>query len=77
MLTSLVHLEYPAVLDSYLFGSLGAMVVRKDTTGIELFFAHNTDSFVRHVPFGLFVLLLITSYRLSVPCPATERSPSV
>jgi hypothetical protein len=47
-LTYLLCLDFPAVDDSFLFGSLGAMVVRKDNDGIELFFAHNTQSFVRH-----------------------------
>ncbi|KAJ5747387.1 uncharacterized protein N7511_009083 [Penicillium nucicola] len=38
--------RYPAVADSFIAGSLGALIVRKDAHGIELFFAHNTESFV-------------------------------
>ncbi|KAJ5312425.1 hypothetical protein N7508_003255 [Penicillium antarcticum] len=37
---------YPAVADSFISGSLGALIVRKDVYGVELFFAHNTESFV-------------------------------
>ncbi|CAG7919047.1 unnamed protein product [Penicillium olsonii] len=38
-------LEHPVVVESILFGSIGVMVVKKTNSGIELYFAHNTDSF--------------------------------
>ncbi|KGO77589.1 Peptidase T2, asparaginase 2 [Penicillium italicum] len=37
--------EHSAVSNSILFGALGVVVVKKDNSGIELYFAHNTDSF--------------------------------
>ncbi|KAJ5782934.1 hypothetical protein N7457_004708 [Penicillium paradoxum] len=37
--------EHPAVSNSVLFGALGVLVVKKSNSGIELYFAHNTDSF--------------------------------
>ncbi|CAG8909259.1 unnamed protein product [Penicillium egyptiacum] len=38
-------LEHSAVRNSVLFGSLGVVIVKKTNSGIELYFAHNTDSF--------------------------------
>ncbi|KAK4870504.1 hypothetical protein LT330_004852 [Penicillium expansum] len=37
--------EHSAVSNSILFGALGVVVVKKNNSGIELYFAHNTDSF--------------------------------
>ncbi|CAP95541.1 Pc21g06440 [Penicillium rubens Wisconsin 54-1255] len=37
--------EHAAVSNSVLFGALGVVVVKKTNYGIELYFAHNTDSF--------------------------------
>ncbi|CAG8331591.1 unnamed protein product [Penicillium salamii] len=38
-------LEHPVVANSFLFGAIGVMVVKKTNSGVELYFAHNTDSF--------------------------------
>lgn len=32
--------------NSVLFGALGVVIVKKTNSAIELYFAHNTDSFV-------------------------------
>ncbi|KAJ5952253.1 uncharacterized protein N7479_010666, partial [Penicillium vulpinum] len=37
--------EHTAVSNSILFGALGVLIVKKNNSGIELYFAHNTDSF--------------------------------
>ncbi|KAJ5496851.1 hypothetical protein N7463_008838 [Penicillium fimorum] len=37
--------EHTAVSNSILFGALGVVIVKKNNYGIELYFAHNTDSF--------------------------------
>ncbi|KAJ5177942.1 uncharacterized protein N7500_000641 [Penicillium coprophilum] len=37
--------EHTAVSNSILFGALGVVIVKKNNHGIELYFAHNTDSF--------------------------------
>jgi taspase (threonine aspartase 1) len=37
--------EHAAVSNSVLFGALGVVIVKKNNYGIELYFAHNTDSF--------------------------------
>ncbi|OQD63993.1 hypothetical protein PENPOL_c008G07382 [Penicillium polonicum] len=37
--------EHSAVSNSILFGALGVVIVKKNNFGIELYFAHNTDSF--------------------------------
>ncbi|KAJ5817803.1 hypothetical protein N7447_007811 [Penicillium robsamsonii] len=37
--------EHSAVSNSILFGALGVVIVKKNNYGIELYFAHNTDSF--------------------------------
>ncbi|OQD96054.1 hypothetical protein PENSOL_c017G07015 [Penicillium solitum] len=37
--------EHSAVRNSILFGALGVVIVKKNNFGIELYFAHNTDSF--------------------------------
>lgn len=42
-------LEHPVVANSFLFGAIGVMVVKKTNSGVELYFAHNTDSFVSAV----------------------------
>ena len=39
-------LGHPAVTDSFLFGAIGVMVVKKTNSAMELYFAHNTESFV-------------------------------
>ncbi|KAJ5361171.1 Peptidase T2 asparaginase 2 [Penicillium brevicompactum] len=36
---------HPAVTDSFLFGAIGVMVVKKTNSAMELYFAHNTESF--------------------------------
>ncbi|KAJ5356307.1 hypothetical protein N7517_010916, partial [Penicillium concentricum] len=37
--------EHTAVSNSILFGALGVVIVKKNNYGVELYFAHNTDSF--------------------------------
>lgn len=46
-------LEHSAVSNSVLFGALGVVIVKKNNSGIELYFAHNTDSFVSISLFSL------------------------
>jgi taspase (threonine aspartase 1) len=41
-------LGHTAVVNSVLFGAIGVVVVKKNNSGMELYFAHNTDSFVSH-----------------------------
>ncbi len=43
-------LGHPSVKNSYSAGGIGVLGVKKTTDGIWLYFAHNTDSFVSHVP---------------------------
>lgn len=38
------------VSNSILFGALGVLVVKKNNSGMELYFAHNTESFVSYLP---------------------------
>lgn len=49
-------LDHTAVANSILFGALGVLVVKKNNSGIELYFAHNTESFVSTMSFLLYIL---------------------
>lgn len=40
--------DHTVVANSILFGALGVLVVKKNNSGMELYFAHNTDSFVSY-----------------------------
>ncbi|KAL8904636.1 MAG: hypothetical protein Q9171_006982 [Xanthocarpia ochracea] len=48
--TNHLFLGHPSVKNSYSTGGIGVLGVKKTTDGIWLYFAHNTDSFVSHVP---------------------------
>lgn len=41
-----LHLGHPSVKHGSSAGAIGILGVKKDTDGIHLYFAHNTDSFV-------------------------------
>jgi taspase (threonine aspartase 1) len=46
-------LDHTAVAHSVLFGAIGVVIVKKNNFGMELYFAHNTDSFVSHHPYKI------------------------
>lgn len=43
---SLTLIGHPSVINSPSTGALGVLAVKKTVDGVQLYFAHNTDSFV-------------------------------
>lgn len=41
-----MFIAHPSVKNSHSAGAIGILGVKKTTSGIALYFAHNTDSFV-------------------------------
>ena len=46
---------HPSVKNSKSLGALGMLVAKKTREGVMLYFAHNTDSFVRLFPSFVFI----------------------
>lgn len=68
-------IDHTAVANSILFGALGVLVVKKNNSGIELYFAHNTESFVSPMSFAVYTSsVLMLRNRLSPPIPASPSS---